>query len=273
LSPQKVVFTGGEPMYRPDTFDIANAFQKIIRKNKSMHLCLISNGTLIDEKTSLKIAEFFDEVRISVDSFEKINDKIRGKGAFRGAIRAIRNLQKMDINPGVSVTVTSLNLPYLTNFLSFLFDDIYINDFHFSPFRPVGRGEKRPDLICSWRKAQIAVASFWQSRFGELKNLKSISAYTLIECQNCGVGSYINIHPDGAVYPCHVLSIPKFFLGNVRQKNLSCIVRDSTILKKLTSLNIGKIVDLEDNLKLLLEDAICMGEVYRIVPEMFDNIR
>jgi len=268
LEPQKVVFTGGEPLMRVDLFEITKAFRRIAA-HPQIHLCLMSNGSLINEEIAAKVAESFNEIRISVDGPSEINNKLRGNGAFETAMKAVRYLRNAGIVPSVSITLSSLNLPSLINFLSFLFDEMLITDFHLTPFRPVGRGAKCSDLICSWKDAQLIVADFWQKRFGDLSGSGNLKGYKLVDCGNCGIGSHINIQPNGSVYPCHVLSAPEFLLGNLRQINLTEIVWESTILKQLQNLDFIQLAEHDDRLNYLFKDAICMGEVYRDAPELF----
>lgn len=272
LAPQKVVFTGGEPLLRMDLFDIALAFREL-DPNKQIRLCLVSNGTLIDARTGYQIAQVFDEVRISVDGPIEVNDKTRGKGAFQGAMKAVQYLRSSDAHLCVSITVTAVNLPYLSQFLSFLLENKLVTEFHLASFRPVGRGAEHPDFLCSWRDAQFAVADFWRARFGAPSRLGGAHAYKLVGCGNCGIGAYINIYPDGSVYPCHVLSVPEFFLGNGRETTLLDIVRESSTLKRLRNLDFRHLTRSGECLKLLLNNAVCLGEVYRDAPEEFEEFK
>lgn len=262
LKPQKLVFTGGEPLLRSDIFDIANLFRQI-DKEKEVRLCLMSNGVLISEPIASNIAQHFDEVRISVDGPEKVNDRLRGKGSFSKAMKAIRNLNSLEMYPGVSITVMRPNASYLPAFLSFLLKEKSVTEFHISPFRPFGRGVEHAEFEYPWREAQALVAQFWQKHFGIPSRLKDVDHYTLMSCGNCGVGSYMNIHPDGAVYPCHVLSVPDLLLGNVRRESLVDIYRGSDLLKQLRELDFTKLAEASQHVKLLLKNAMCLGEVYR----------
>ena len=139
LAPRKVVLTGGEPLLRPDLFDIARAFREV-DPDKRVRLCLISNGTLIQAQKAALIAQVFDEIRISIDASREINDRIRGTGTFDAAVKAIHTLKREGIYAGVSITVTTENVPHLSAFLSFLLEEGVTTKFHLAPFRPVGRG-------------------------------------------------------------------------------------------------------------------------------------
>ena len=271
LGPKKLVFTGGEPLLRSDIFDIACLFRQI-DVGKQTSLCLISNGTLINSQTAKSIAHTFDEARISIDGPEVINDRLRGRGSFQKAMKAIDNLRHAGLSPGVSITVMSPNANYLPSFLSFLFKERFVTNFHLSPFRPVGRGAQHYELVYPWREAQLLIAQFWQQHFGAPQNLKEADAYQLIDCGNCGVGSYLNIHPDGNVYPCHVLSVKDFLLGDVRRSSLIDIYQNSNLLRRLGELDFTKLAQTSEHLKLLLANSICLGEVYRDAYQEIDSL-
>ena len=267
LSAQRVVFTGGEPLLRPDLFEIADAFWKADPK-KQVRLCLISNGSLIGEKEADSIAKLFDEVRVSVDGSREVNDKLRGDGAFDGAMKAIDSLKNAGIFPSVSITITNANVDCLSEFLSFLLREKVAVAFNLVPFRPVGRGAYHKELEFPLHKARLAIVDFWQSHFGaSLGLMDRLVNSDLASCGRCGVGSYINIHSDGSVYPCHVLSVREFFLGNIRQTRLSTICQDSIILKNLCHLDFTTVKVKSAKLRRSLSSAVCLGEVYRCDPE------
>ena len=271
IEPKKVIFTGGEPLLRKDIFCLVNNFHKMI-DGKRINLCLISNGLLIDDKTALKIAELFDEVRISIDGPPEVNDILRGNGSFKNALNAINNLKNAGISPVASVTITSLNLPLMKDFLSFLLDELFITNIHLSILKPSGRNLDHPELKCSWEKVEQIISEFWQNRFIKSSLTENRKRPTLASCSSCGLGEYINILPDGAVYPCHVLSEPRFFLGNIREQKLSDIIYKSKTLVNLKNIDFKKLIKIDKNLKKLLQNATCMGEVYRDNPDFFKNM-
>src|SRR4029077_9781685 len=75
-----VLFSGGEPLVRPDLFEIA-----AYARSKGLHVVLSTNGTLIDRQTAQRLKELnFAYVGISLDSaIPSIHDEFRGmQGAF-----------------------------------------------------------------------------------------------------------------------------------------------------------------------------------------------
>jgi len=271
LSPQKIIITGGEPLMRQDIFELIGRFSRIPGRKK-IHLCLMSNGILIDNEAALKIASLFDEVRISVDGPPDVNNRLRGDGSFKGAIKAIVNLKNAGASPGVSITVTSINLPGLGDFLSYLMDELLITNFHLSMVKPFGASLNHPEFYCSIDEAAEVIGDFRESRFGKSGLYEKRSRPVLQGSWNCGLGNHINILPDGNVYPCHILSIPEFFLGNIRKEEICKIVLGSGKLAYLRSIDFSELIEADNHLRDILKKGTCFGEVYLKEPGLLKNI-
>ncbi len=82
-----VVLSGGEPLLRPDVFDIARYGTDL-----GLRMCLATNGTLVTDEicTKIKAAEI-KMVSLSLDGARpETHDNFRGQaGAFAGTMRAI----------------------------------------------------------------------------------------------------------------------------------------------------------------------------------------
>jgi Predicted Fe-S oxidoreductases len=112
-----VLFSGGEPLTRPDLF------QLVAHASKSGLRCVLStNGTLITPETADAIAESgLSYVGVSVDGIGPIHDKIRGKkGAFDEALRGIRLCRDRGVRVGLRFTVHHKNLDQLPAILDLL---------------------------------------------------------------------------------------------------------------------------------------------------------
>ena len=133
-----LILSGGEPLLRPDIFDIA-------RRAKAMRFftALSSNGTLIDETMTRRIAaENFDYVGISLDGLEAIHDRFRRKqGAFAASLKAIRLCRDAGLKVGVRFTLTNDNFSDFPGLLK-LVEDEGIPRFYFSHLNYAGRGNK-----------------------------------------------------------------------------------------------------------------------------------
>ena len=70
-----VTLWGGEPLMYPYFDELAKSL-----KEKGFRLGLISNGTLIDRH--LEAVSLMDDIHISIDGREELNDAVRGAGTF-----------------------------------------------------------------------------------------------------------------------------------------------------------------------------------------------
>lgn len=101
-----LLFSGGEPLMRPDTLELVEAATK-----GGVRAVLSTNGTLIDKENVKGLAEAgISYVGISLDGLETTHDKLRGKiGAFQESLRGIRLCQDQGIKVGVRFTLTRRN--------------------------------------------------------------------------------------------------------------------------------------------------------------------
>lgn len=101
-----VLFSGGEPLSRPDTPELIGYAQSL-----GLQCTLSTNGLLIDEKMADKLQELgLKYVGISLDGLAARHDKLRGMdGAFEGTLAAIDRCRKRGIKVGVRFTVHALN--------------------------------------------------------------------------------------------------------------------------------------------------------------------
>ena len=133
-----LILSGGEPLLRPDIFDIARR-----AKDLGFYVGLSSNGTLIDENNIRRIAETdFDYVGISLDGIRETHDKFRRmQGAFEKSLHGIRLCRDLDLKIGVRFTMTQDNAHDLPGLLK-LVEDEGIDRFYFSHLNYAGRGNK-----------------------------------------------------------------------------------------------------------------------------------
>src|SRR5205085_7212522 len=216
LAPRKVVFTGGEPLLRADILELlaclraADADHKVLR-------CLNTNGHLVTKELARELVGLADEVRVSLDALAERNDKLRGEGNFAAAMRALECFYSVCFEPKVLVTVTSQSLPDLEELLCLLISK-KLTLINLNRFPPIGRGRGHWELMADQKAADEATRRAWRRCF---PNRPVPPEPPAPEGQShCGVGSFLNILPDGDVFPCHVLTEREFRCGNVREQNL-----------------------------------------------------
>ncbi len=133
-----LILSGGEPLLRPDIYDIAKR-----AKAQGFYVGLSSNGTLIDENNIDRIAECdFNYVGVSLDGLGATHDKFRRlDGAFEASLKGIRLCRDLGLKIGVRFTMTQDNAHDLPGLLK-LVEDEGIDRFYFSHLNYAGRGNK-----------------------------------------------------------------------------------------------------------------------------------
>jgi heme d1 biosynthesis radical SAM protein NirJ len=148
-----LILSGGEPLLRPDIFDIA-------RRAKSMgfYVGLSSNGTLVNESNVAEIAATgFDYVGISLDGLRATHDKFRRKeGAFDAALNGIRLCRDAGAKVGMRFTLTQDNAQDLPALLD-LMQAESIDKFYLSHLNYAGRGNKNRKDDAHFKTTRIAL--------------------------------------------------------------------------------------------------------------------
>ncbi|HEX7435909.1 MAG TPA: heme d1 biosynthesis radical SAM protein NirJ [Caldimonas sp.] len=131
-----LILSGGEPLLRPDIFEIAAR-----AKSMGFYVGLSTNGTLIDASMADRVsAQGFDYVGISLDGLRETHDRFRRKqGAFEASLGAVRLLRERGVKVGLRYTMTDMNAADLPALLS-LMDDEGVDKFYFSHLNYAGRG-------------------------------------------------------------------------------------------------------------------------------------
>ncbi|EGO65110.1 putative heme d1 biosynthesis radical SAM protein NirJ1 [Acetonema longum] len=112
-----LLFSGGEPLIRPDFFELAG-----YAASKGIRPTLSTNGTLITGETARRIKDIgIGYVGISLDGLREVNDKFRGKeGAFQAAMEGIQNCVAAKQRVGLRFTINSHNFAELDKIFDFI---------------------------------------------------------------------------------------------------------------------------------------------------------
>ncbi|MCM8595961.1 heme d1 biosynthesis radical SAM protein NirJ [Accumulibacter sp.] len=133
-----LILSGGEPLLRPDIYDIA-------RRARAMgfYVGLSSNGTLIDGDAVERIAACdFNYVGVSLDGIGATHDRFRQRpGAFDASLAGIRLCRDRGLKIGVRFTMTRDNAGDLPRLLE-LVEREGIDRFYFSHLNYAGRGNR-----------------------------------------------------------------------------------------------------------------------------------
>ncbi|HOJ52758.1 MAG TPA: radical SAM protein [Syntrophales bacterium] len=243
-----LVFTGGEPLVRPDIFELLAHAKKAGLKN-----IIATNGTLIDEEMAFKLKENGVVCNaISLDAASPaIHDKIRNRpGAFDLAMRAIEATRKAGILLQINTTAMEYNLPELPKLIQ-LADSLGAGIMLMYQLVAVGRGEKieratlkksaNRNLSEIIRKEQKSARTIVEPVAGPqywpyLLSQKGIENGFFLKVagkvfHGCAAGrGFVYVKANGDVWPCPFVEVSG---GNIRHQSFHEIYHHSQVFRDL----------------------------------------
>jgi MoaA/NifB/PqqE/SkfB family radical SAM enzyme len=130
-----MVLSGGEPLFRPDLYDIAE-----YGVGSGFRMALATNGTLVNERVAAKIADAgFSRVAISLDGAKPdTHDRFRGVAGSHGlALRGLRNLRAEGVSVQINSSIAKHNVAELPALLDLALE-IGADALHLFMLVPVG---------------------------------------------------------------------------------------------------------------------------------------
>jgi heme b synthase len=253
-----IILTGGEPLLRPDIFDIA-----AYGDQKGLRMVMATNGTLVTDEIARKIIDAgIQRVSISIDGLNAENhDAFRMvPGAFAGAMAGIEAMKKAGLEFQINTTVTRVNLGQIKGIL-----DLAVNlgaaAHHIFLLVPTGRGKTMADQeiapadyeetlnwfyeesLCSPIQLKATCAPHYFRIFHQRKGPARVAAKgahgdgTLhAMTRGCmGGSSFCFISHTGQAQPCGYLELD---CGQIKEKGFEDIWNSSSIFKNLRDLNL-----------------------------------
>ena len=247
-----LLFSGGEPLIRPDFFELADYAAK-----KGVRPTLSTNGTLITPEVARKIKDIgVGYVGISLDGLREVNGKFRGKaGAFEAAMNGIKNCVAVDQRVGLRFTINHHNIQELENIFDFI-EEENINRVCFYHLVYSGRGNqmmdedvtaeesrRAMDIIIrrtrdfeerGLKKEILTVDNHCDGVYMYLKALQEgkdelaqqIKKYISMNGGNRSGMAFAEVDPLGYVHPDQFTQHHTF--GNVRERKFGDIWQDTT---------------------------------------------
>jgi radical SAM protein with 4Fe4S-binding SPASM domain len=224
-----VTITGGEPLLRPDIFEIVDALRDL-----GATLNFISNGTLLDDRAIARLTpdkiSVFELPLLSVE--REIHDRLSGApGAFDRVTLALAALKAARQHVVGVFVATRLNLASWRETIE-LAVALGLDGLMFNRFNPGGRGRDNvaalqaspEELTAALDVAEAAVAEFGLPISCSIPMppcLFDVSRYQRLTFGFCAAGTdraYYTLDPLGNVRPCnHSPTI----LGNLRERDFA----------------------------------------------------
>lgn len=168
-----IILTGGEPLLRPDIFEIASYGTK-----KGLRMVMAPNGTLVTKEIAQKMSESgIKRISISLDGADKeSHDKFRGvDGAFDGAMMGIENAKKAGIEFQINTTITKSNLDQIPEILATA-EKLGAVAHHIFLLVPTGRGKYISDQEITAAEYERTLNWFYDQRDKTPLQLKATCA-------------------------------------------------------------------------------------------------
>jgi mycofactocin radical SAM maturase len=226
---------GGEPMLRPDFFDLVG-----YAVDRGVGVKFSTNGTRMTRERARQLAamEYLD-VQVSIDgATAATNDPVRGAGSFAAARRAMDNLAAAGFGAfKISVVVTRHNVAELDALAALA--DSYGAQLRLTRLRPSGRGVDSWDDLHPTAAQQRTLYHWLSERPGILTGDSFFHLSALgepLEGLNlCGAGRVVClIDPVGDVYACPFVIDREFLAGNVRDRGgFPAVWRTSALFSSL----------------------------------------
>jgi radical SAM protein with 4Fe4S-binding SPASM domain len=278
INPQAcLILTGGEPLLRPDIFDIASCAAA-----KGFMVVVGSGGNMIDDAIARRLVQSgVKGVGVSIDSLDpEVHDRFRGvPGALKGTLEGIEALKREGLDFQVQTTVSTKNMGEIKEILKFAHG---LGAAAFNCFFLVctGRGEELTDITPEQYEETLKFLYHVHGKYpGMMVRAKCAPHFKRVAYQadpespllkgyvgGCRAGTnYCRISPDGEVTPCPYMAKSA---GNVRDRSFAGIWRSAPIFEGLRRPKYnGKCEDCEFKLlcggcraRALANTGDCMGE-------------
>ena len=168
-----VILTGGEPLLRPDIFEIAK-----YGTDKGLRMVMAPNGTLITAETARKLADSgIKRISISLDGATRDkHDAFRGvEGAFDGAVRGIGFAKDAGLDFQINTTITKANLEEMPK-IQELAVELGAVAHHIFLLVPTGRGKYIADQAIDAAEYEQSLNWFYDQRETTPLQLKATCA-------------------------------------------------------------------------------------------------
>jgi len=211
---------GGEPMIRPDFYEIVD-----YATGNGVGVKFSTNGSRIDAEGARRLASMdYTDIQISIDGADAAtNDAVRGEGSYATATQAMDHLSEADFGQfKISVVMTRHNIAQLDAFEALAAR--YDAELRLTRLRPAGRGADTWDQLHPLPQQQVDLYHWLLERPTVLTgdsffHLNALGEENLPGLNLCGAGRVVClIDPVGDVYACPFVLHDEFNAGNVRDR-------------------------------------------------------
>ena len=233
----ELTFTGGEPLVRPDFFELARYANELgMPVSVNTNALLINSGILAEiKKLNLVL------IHVSLDGASPAtHDAVRGEGTFAAVLDAITLMVEAEIPVAVNSVITRDNFHEMAEIID-LAGRLGVSGFSMVECSVEGRAGEQlkdaalsPEQVVEMEKVKLLTGlgrQQMESDGGEEDRKVVCSA---------GVNNFM-IFANGDAAPCVSIYNTGLTAGNVRKESIADIWRESPLLTRLRSLSVDNI--------------------------------
>ncbi len=219
-----ILFSGGEPLVRPDVFDLAaHAIEK------GMRAVFSTNGTLITRDVADRLKGLgLSYVGISLDGLEEAHDRFRRvPGSFRRALAAVDNCQAAGLKVGLRFTIFKHNAAEIPGVFDLL-EERKIPRICFYHLVYAGRGTDLIDQDLSPEETRAAV-DLILDRTREMFDRGFRPEVLTVDNHADGPYIYLRLLREDPARAAEVLELLQMNEGNSSGRGIGCISWDGAV--------------------------------------------
>ena len=208
-----LVISGGEPFLRDDLPELLS-YAKSECKIQTINVA--TNGTILSRDTLKKIAPSVDMVSVSFDGFSRSSPApIRKEQRFDQLVDTVNALNDYGIAAKIVPTIHSKNINELTEYIS-LSQSLHAT-VSYSLFTGSFYDDEIAGLIPNDDDLCTLGATVFAQNSCKLSTVEDAPlGISLSLTRTCGAGTKtVSVAADGSVYPCHMLHVEDFKMGNL----------------------------------------------------------
>jgi radical SAM protein with 4Fe4S-binding SPASM domain len=261
LGVDRVFFTGGEPLARPEIFKLGRR----VVETHGRELVILTNGTLLRGERLEQLVDLASRaalgptrhlvapalnLQISLDgSSPDINDPIRGTGSFQGIVEGVKAAIAAGLRTTLTTTILRQNLVDLESIVR-LACDLGVRNIHLLWPHRRGRILTGPfadlppvnEILDAVRKAR-RVARGLDVSIDNLEEFRlRLDGTPGVKNDLAGAGwDSLCLHTDGCVYPsASMAGVPELRCGDLSKQSLKDVWKQSVICRDLRAATVEK---------------------------------
>ncbi|MCD6261521.1 MAG: 12,18-didecarboxysiroheme deacetylase [Deltaproteobacteria bacterium] len=219
-----ILFSGGEPLMRPDLVDLASYAVK-----KGIRAVISTNGTLITADRAMELRDIdLSYVGVSLDGIGEVHDRFRGKeGAFYDTLRGIDNCQKAGLKVGLRFTMNRLNVAEISKIFDLLEEkDIPRACFYHLVYAGRGSDMVKQDLTHEETRKTVDLI---MDRTRDLHERGKPKEVLTVDNHADGPYLYLRVLREDPVRAKEVLSLLEMNEGNSSGRGIGCVSWDGNV--------------------------------------------